>query len=86
MLQVAAERGARAAAWRIGPNQSKSPGLSPGALRSWIDQYRTNLLTIAQSEVLPGMAPIRGLIDSVSDGKVRPTKALSTAYVNHVWI
>src|SRR5213080_2018612 len=45
-----------------------------------------NLLSIAQSEMFPGTAPIQRFINSVAGGKIRPAKAFAAAYVNHVRI
>src|SRR5438132_13216359 len=80
----AAIEGTKNAPLRIGPiRMAEHAGENPvGIVR--VNHDGANLLSIAQSEMFPGTAPIQRFINSVAGGKIRPAKAFAAAYVNHV--
>ena len=51
-----------------------------------IHENSANLQSVSQAPVLPGLAAIRRLVDSVSRGEVRTPQSLSTAHINDVRI
>src|SRR5713226_6804577 len=50
-----------------------------------IDDDGCDLLRVAQSEMLPGVARVGRFVDSVAYGKIGTTQAFSTANVDYVW-
>src|SRR6266566_8548711 len=82
----AAIEGTKNAALRIrSVRMAKHAGENPAGIVR-INDDGANLLSIAQSEMIPGTAPIERFINSVAGGKIRPAKAFAAAYVNHVRI
>src|SRR5262249_51448174 len=53
---------------------------------SRIDNDLGNLLTVAQTQMRPRFACIRGLVDAVTHGEIGTLQALAAADVNDVWI
>ena len=51
-----------------------------------INENSANLQSVSQAQVLPGLAAIRRLVDSVSRREVRTPQSLSTADINDVRI
>ena len=45
-----------------------------------------NLLGVAQAQVLPGLAAVRGAVDAVAGGEVGPLQAFAAAHVDHLRI
>src|SRR5439155_26610759 len=82
----AAIEGTKNASLRIGPiRMAEHAGENPvGIVR--VNDDSPNLLSIAQSEMFPGTAPIKRLINYVAGRKIRPAKAFAAAHVNHVRI
>src|SRR5229473_1347089 len=50
-----------------------------------IDDDGCNLLRVAQSEMLPGVARVGRFVDTVAYGKIGTTQAFSAANVDYVW-
>ncbi len=49
-----------------------------------MDEYRADLLCVAQAKVFPGFAAVNRLIHAVAGGKIRTLKSFTAADVDRV--